>query len=174
MKKWAFVTLLAVGLGSVVAAHERATGVVKERMEKMERFEELIERVFAMIHGEIAYDARAVRSAAEEIQAGAGQHMIALFPEDSNSSPSEAKNEIWRDFETFEHLAFLLESWSGELAAQADGIPRGTLPKKWEDAEMGPAMMQSGGMMRDGGPVFAAWHVAATCNACHTEFREED
>lgn len=174
MKIWSLVTVLAIGLGSVAASHERATGAVKERMEKMERFEELIERVFAMIHGEIGYDAAAVRRAAEEIQAGAGQHMIAMFPEGSNSSPSEAKDEIWSDFETFEHLAYSLERWSGELAAQADGKPRGTLPKKWEDAEMGPAMMQGGGMMRDGGPVFAAWHVAATCNACHTEFREED
>lgn len=174
MKKWVLVTVLAAGLGSAVASHESATGVVKERMEKMERLEELIERVFAMIDGEIAYDAGAVRRAAEEIQAGAGQHMTALFPEGSSGSPSEAKDDIWRDFGAFEHLALVLERWSGELAAQADGQPQGTLPKNWEDAEMGPAMMQGGGMMRDGGPVFAAWHVAATCNACHAEFREED
>lgn len=174
MKIRILAVVLTISSASLVAAHESAIGVIKERMEKMERFEELIERVFAMIHGEIAYDARAVRRAAEEIQAGAGKHMTALFPEGSTGSPSEAKDEIWSDFETFENLALSLERWSEELAAQADGQPRGTLPKKWEDAEMGPAMMQGGGMMRDGGPVFAAWHVAATCNACHIKFREED
>ncbi len=174
MKIRTLALVLTVCSASLVAAHDSATGVVKERMEKMERFEELIERVFAMIHGEMTYDAGAVRRAAEEIQAGSGQHMIALFPEGSSGSPSEAKDDIWRDFETFENLAFSLERWSGELAAQADGRPRGTLPKKWEDAEMGPAMMKGGGMMRNSGPVFAAWHVAASCNACHAEFREED
>ena len=173
MKTWTFVALLVAGLGTVAFAHENATGVVKERMEKMERFEELIERVFAMIHGELTYDPGAVRRAAEEIQSGAGRHMTALFPDGSNGPPSEAKDTIWRDFATFEHYAFMLDRWSGELAAHAEGPPRGDLPKAWEDAEMGPAMMQGGGMMRQRGPVFAAWHVAASCNACHAEFRKE-
>ena len=68
----------------------------------------------------------------------------------------------------------MLERWSAELAEQAEMQPRGNLPKRWEDAEMGPAMMEGGGMMRQSGSVFAAWHVAAACNACHAEFRSED
>lgn len=167
--------LAVFGVASLAAAHENATGVVKERMERMERFEELIERVFAMMHGELTYDAKAVRNAAVEIRDGSGRHMTDLFPKGSGGAPSEAKNDIWRDFRTFEHYASMLEGWSGDLAAQADGPLSGNLPKDWEDAEMGPGMMRSGGMMRrGGGPVFAAWHVAATCNACHAEFREED
>lgn len=174
MRFWLLLSALAFGLASVAIAHEKATGVVKERMDKMERFEELIERIFAMMHGELTYDAEAVRRAASEIQAGAGKHMTALFPEGSNETPSEATDTIWIDFESFEHLSLMLESWSGELAAQAETPSRGTLPKKWEDADMGPAMMQGGGMMRQSGSVFAAWHVAAVCNACHAEFRKED
>lgn len=174
MKALPVIGMLAVLSGSIVFAHENATGVVKERMESMERFEELIERVFAMMHGELGYDADAVRRAATEIRDGAGRHMTALFPEGSGGSPSEARAEIWRDFDQFEHYAFMLASWSNELAENPSGKPSGALPKRWEDAEMGPGMMQGGGMMRQGGPVFAAWHVAATCNACHSDFRKED
>lgn len=174
MKLIAYMAVIAAASSSLLAAHESATGVVKERMEKMERFEELIERVFAMIHGELTYDPQAVHRAALEIRDGAGQHMTTLFPEGSNASPSEAKDKIWHDFATFEHYAVMLESWSAELAARADTMPRGNLPVDWEDAEMGPGMMQGGGMMGRSGPVFAAWHVAAACNACHSEFREED
>lgn len=174
MKRLSSVLILGLVAGSVAWAHGSATGVVKERMEKMERFEELIERVFAMVGGELTYDAAAVRRAAEEIRSGSGQHMTSLFPKGSNDSPSEARAEIWRDFDEFERYAYMLEQWSGELADRADERPRGKLPKKWEDAEMGPSMMRSGGMMGRGGPDFAAWHVAATCNACHAEFREEE
>lgn len=174
MKHWVLVAALALGFGSMAVAHETATGVVKERMESMERFEELIERVFAMIHGELTYDPGAVRRAAEEIRDGAGQHLTAMFPEGSGGSPSEAKDTIWRNFARFEDYASALETWSGALATQANGHPVGNLPKNWEDAEMGPAMMKGGGMMGRSGPDAAAWHVAATCNACHADFRQED
>lgn len=174
MKGIAYVTILGLAAGSIAFAHERATGVVKERMEEMERFEELIERVFAMINGELNYDAAAIRRAAEEIREGSGRHLTSLFPAGSNDPPSEARTEIWRNFRDFEHDAFMLERWSGELAIRANERPRRKLPAKWEDAEMGPAMMQGGGMMGRRGPEFAAWHVAATCNSCHADFREEE
>lgn len=167
---------MMAGLAAVSLAwgHESATGVVKTRMEGMERFEELIERVFAMIGGELTYDPIAVRRAAEEIRDGSGQHLTSLFPEGSKTPPSEARSEIWQDFSEFENYAFMLQRWSGELAERAEERPRGSLPKKWEEAKMGPGMMRSGGMMQSGGLDFAAWHVAATCNACHAEFREEE
>ncbi|WP_172330043.1 cytochrome c [Mangrovicoccus sp. HB161399] len=172
--KLSLTVLVLAAAGAAAAAHENATGVVGERMELMERFDELADRIFAMMHGELAYDPAAVRRAAEEISSKAGTHMTALFPEGSSGAPSEAKAEIWRDFPAFEHYASALGDWSRELAAQADGQPRGKLPVSWEDAVMGPGMMQGGGMMGSGGPVSAAWHVAAMCNACHAEFREED
>lgn len=174
MKSWTLLGAIALGFASAATAHENAVGVVKDRMEQMERYEELIERIFAMIHGELTYDAEVVRRAATEIREGAGRHMTELFPSGSNEPPSEARDEIWSDFQTFEHYADMLEDWSAELAAQADQLPRGTLPKSWEDAVMGPSMMQDGGMMRRSGSVFAAWHVAAACNSCHSEFRQED
>ncbi|MBU3260255.1 cytochrome c [Roseovarius sp. PS-C2] len=180
MKVRVMIALFSVALAPLAAAHESATGVVKQRMEQMERFEELIERVFAMMHGELSYDARSVQSAAQEIRAGAGRHMTDLFPRGSDGPPSEAKAGIWQDFETFEHYAWMLERWSGELAVQAGRSSQGRLPKDWEQAEMGPGMMREGGlmgrggMMNQSGAVFAAWHVAATCNACHADFREEE
>lgn len=174
MKRFLPLVMVLFTTGSVAWAHQNATGVVKTRMEAMERFEELIERVFAMINGELSYDPAVVRRAAEEIESGSGRHLTSQFPKGSNGPPSEAADAIWRDFGGFERYAQMLERWSAELAARADERPRGTLPGKWEEAEMGPGMMQGGGMMRRSGPDSAAWHVAATCNACHREFREED
>ncbi|WP_171060435.1 cytochrome c [Poseidonocella sp. HB161398] len=174
MKLSLTVLALAAAAGIPAAAHQKATGVVKERMELMERFDELADRIFAMMHGELAYDPAAVRRAAEEISEGAGPHLTSLFPEGSSGAPSEAKAAIWRDFSRFENDAAALADWSRALAAQADRRPEGRLPKDWEDAVMGPGMMRGGGMMGNGGPVSAAWHVAAVCNACHAAFREED
>ena len=74
--------------------HGEATGIVKQRMEAMERLEELMDRVFAMLHGELAYDAATMRRAAEEIRASAGREMTALFPEGSLDDPTEARPEI--------------------------------------------------------------------------------
>lgn len=175
MKTVAFTAALALALpvGFAAMAHESATGVVKERMERMERFEELIDRIFAMMHGELSYDPRAVRNAAEEIAQGAGPHLTDLFPQGIGGAPSEAADDIWRDFGTFAHFAEMLEGWSREVAAQARTPARGSLPKRWEDARMGPGMMRCGGMMSGSGSVAAAWHVAATCNACHAAFRDQ-
>ncbi len=80
MKGLAYITILALAAGSIASAHESATGVVKTRMEEMERFEELIERVFAMFNGELSYEEAAVRRAAEEIRDGSGRHLTSLFP----------------------------------------------------------------------------------------------
>ncbi|WP_108257680.1 c-type cytochrome [Mangrovicoccus ximenensis] len=128
MKLFPTVLILAACSGADVAAHENAVGVVKERMELMERFDELADRIFAMIHGELAYDPAAVRRAAEEIAEGAGRHLTALFPEGSGGAPSEASPAIWRESGTFGHYAAMLEDWSRELAAEAGNQPRGRLP----------------------------------------------
>lgn len=202
-RRW-IATLFIAAMVTVPAAellsHGGATGVVKERMEAMERLDELMDRVFAMLHGELPYDAATVRRAAEEIRGSAGAQMTGLFPEGSNAEPSEARSEIWTDFATFSHFAERL-GWSAEMLAQAAENPGegAALPRKWEEVSMGPGMMGGRGagtgmgpgmmmgedMMRGGGAGMgprmmgggariAAARVAAHCNACHQRFRAED
>jgi cytochrome c556 len=193
----AAMSILLNVVGSQVYSHGGATGVVKERMERMERLDELMDRVFAMVRGEVPYDAATVRKAAIEIQSQSGTTMTQLFPEGSAGKPSEARPAIWKDFDTFSHFADRLAWTAGILAEQSDSPGDGfALPRKWEDVIMGPGMMgrdnarpgrgpqnrgpgtggpgrMGGGMMMGGGTgaAFAAVRVAAHCNACHQQFR---
>lgn len=196
--RWIVLAALSVLLtivGSQVYSHGGATGVVKERMEQMERLDELMDRIFAMVRGEIPYDAATVRKAAIEIQSHSGAAMTRLFPEGSSGKPSEARPAIWKDFDTFSHFADRLAWTAGVLAEQSDSPGDGSaLPRKWEDVIMGPGMMGRGsassgrglqnrgpgtrgpGMMMGGGSgaAAAAVRVAAHCNTCHERFRVEN
>lgn len=200
--RWVVLAAMSVLLtivGSQVYSHGGATGVVKERMERMERLDELMDRVFAMVRGEVPYDAATVRKAAIEIQSHSGTAMTRLFPEGSSGKPSEARPAIWTDFDTFSHFADRLAWTASILAEQSDSPGDGSaLPRKWEDVIMGPGMMgrgsaspgrgsqnrgpgtggpgmMGGGMMMGGGSgaAAAAVRVAAHCNACHQRFRVE-
>lgn len=196
------IAISAASTGSVALfAHGDAKGVVKERMEAMERFEELTERIFAMLHGELPYSADVVRKAAQEISAGAGAHLVKLFPKGSGGEPSEALPAVWQDMGTFEHFAEMLEVSAEAVEASANNKPEGetSLPKKWEDVPtMGQGMMGGGqgrgmmggqgmmgggqGMMgRGSGPAMAGdtvegavWRMAHVCNTCHEAFRKEE
>lgn len=200
--RWIVLAAISISLavvGSQVYSHGGATGVVKERMERMERLDELMDRVFAMVRGEIPYDAATVRKSAIEIQSHSGAAMTRLFPEGSSGKPSEARPVIWKDFDRFSHFADRL-AWTAGILAEQSGSPgdRSALPRKWEDVIMGPGMMRrdnaspgqgpqnrgpwtggpgrmGGGMMMGGGTgaASAAVRVAAHCNACHQQFRVE-
>ena len=149
--------LVAVAMSAApvagVRSQDDATGVVKERMEMMERLDELMDRVFAMLHGELPYDADTLRRDAEEIRGAAGAEMTRLFPEGSGGKPSEARPEIWTDFATFSHFAERL-GWTAEMLARAADDPGEdiALPRKWEDVAMGPGMMGGRGPRADMGP----------------------
>ena len=119
--------------GSVaVFAHKGATGVVKERMELMERYDELTDRLFAMLHEELPYSADAVRKAAEAIKKTSGAHLVKLFPKGSDDKPSRATPDVWRNMETFEHFSEMLEVSADAVADTADKKPDGktSLPKE--------------------------------------------
>lgn len=179
--------ILAFASGqSAVLAHSDAQGVVKERMEMMERLEELLERLFAVAHGELPYSAELVTAAAEEIRDHSGESLVALFPKGSDGEPSEASPEIWRHSPMFSRYSTMLEA-TADYLVDLDAEPSGAsqLPKKWEEVEV-PRGMMPGGMMGgmrglrrsapDGMSEFdaALWQIAQTCNSCHQAFREED
>jgi len=136
--------------------HGGATGVVKERMELMERFDELTDRVFAMLCGEIPYDAATVRKAAMEIEHASGAKLTALFPKGGGGKPSEARPQIWQDVVRFRHFADRLGGIAAELAdwARTPGAGK-NLPRKWKSVTMGGGMMD-GGMMGGGSDTTAA------------------
>ena len=194
MKKTTIVAAVLIAGTAVTAfAHSGATGIVKERMDAMLAMGKAVKTVAPMMRGETAYDAETVRDAARLFQQHAGESMTKLFPEGSDGKPSEAKPEIWTDWNSFAGLAAQLETFSAGLAAAADnglmmaGTQHGSM-MEGSNTMMGSSGMGSGSMMGAGGMMGGARSVgdlsqmpadgvfmmlSQVCSACHTRFRAE-
>ncbi|MFV1601571.1 MULTISPECIES: c-type cytochrome [unclassified Phaeobacter] len=187
--------LTGAALASLISvaayAHSGATGVVKERMDGMDAMKASMKLLAPMMQGQTPYDAAVVREEAQTIQTHAGEVLTGLFPTGSDGHPSDAKPEIWADWEGFADLALQLETYSEGLALAAEnGLmmagAEGTGMMS-SGAMMGATAMGAGGMMGGqtmGGPrsaealqqmpadaVFTM--LSQTCSACHTRFRKE-
>ncbi|WP_428669525.1 c-type cytochrome [Roseibium sp.] len=187
------------GLSTFALAHGGATGIVKERMESMETMGEVVKSLAAMMRGETSYDPATVREGAAVIRSHSGDALTGLFPEGSLQKKSEAKPEIWTDWQTFSALAGQLGVFADGLeAAAGNGLMAdggGHMMQDGQSGMMGGSMMGggmmggSGGMMgggmMGGGMMDAAQlakmpadgvfnMVTQTCSACHTKFRVEE
>lgn len=143
------VAVLVAASAGIALAHSGASGVVKKRMDHMGGIGKATKAIGHMLQGKIVWDPIAVRRLASEISAAGGTAMTRLFPDNSINGPSEARPEIWRDWDRFQRIA---EDLKVRAAALAEGA----------------------GNARDGGPaapetLFAA--MAGTCKACHQGFR---
>ena len=111
---------LAIGaltaFASLALAHEEATGVVKERMDLMEGQKDDMKLIGDMAKGNTPFDAAKAAAAARDIQTTSDK-IPELFPEGSAGHPSEAKEEIWQDWEDFTAKADDLARAAGELSA---------------------------------------------------------
>lgn len=186
----------ALGLATAALAHAGATGVVKERMDAMKSMGDAIKAIKPMMSGEAEYDAATVRDAAQTIERLSGKTMTGKFPEGSTGHPSEAKPEIWSDWERFQALAEDLAVAARGLGLAADnglhgdnhmgqmghmmgqqGMMGGTMMSTDGNAMMGHAAMSGhmtaehlGQMPADGAYVM----LTQVCSACHDRFRLED
>ncbi|MBD8892532.1 c-type cytochrome [Roseibium litorale] len=195
-----FTALTAAGAillaGSVAAyGHGGASGVVKERMEAMEVMGKVMKSLSSIMRGEKDYDADAVRKGAEVIGTHSGEALTKLFPEHSTGSPSEAKHEIWTDWDEFSALADqlgLFASGLGKAAGNGLAHAGGGSGMMGQGAMMGGnSMMSQGGMMGASPMMGGSGHMsdpeslaqmpadgvfnmlAQTCSACHSKFRIE-
>ena len=130
---------------AVIQAHSGATGVVKERMEAMKEMGKSIKAIAQMVTGKSPFVADGVKAGARLIAGHAGEKITMLFPEGSNQHPSEASAEIWTDWKRFSELAIDLETTASGLIDAAD-----------QGQESSRA---------------AFGKVAASCKACHSDFR---
>ncbi|MCA0871411.1 cytochrome c [Seohaeicola saemankumensis] len=192
MKTTFLISALIAGSTAVAAlAHGGATGIVKNRMDAMSNMGKVIKAVSPMMQGTAAYNADSVKRAAAFFAQHSGEAMTRMFPEGSGGKPSEARETIWSDWETFAGLAAQLGVAAQGLAVAADnglmGDAAGTMSS---DSMMGggSTMMGSGSGMMGGGmmggrmtveqigamPADGAFAmVTQTCSACHTKFRLE-
>ncbi|WP_170394389.1 c-type cytochrome [Ruegeria arenilitoris] len=180
-----FASLLAVASQSVFA-HGGATGVVKERMDGMGVMKEAMKVLTPMMRGQVDYDTAVVRDRSEDISRHAGEALTKLFPKGSLDAPSEAKPEIWQDWEAFSTLA-------DQLRVMADGLAEASengLMMAGEAPAVGDMMGGQGGSMMGGStigtgvganmmdlsqmPVDGVFTMMGqVCSACHTRFRVE-
>lgn len=199
-----FNILVGAGMLTAIAvsgalAHGGATGIVKQRMDAMAAMGKVVKTLSEMMRGDTDYDAEAVRKGAEIVKIHAGQAMTSLFPEGSGGNPSEARTEIWQDWETFDELAKQLGIFAEGLSSAA-GNGRMMRDGTKSDSNMGMSdMMGSGGkkamhgegmsnsgMMGDGSsmmmdpaqlakmPADGVFNMMTrTCSACHTKYRLE-
>lgn len=179
MKTKAFFVTAALSLVAIAAAfaHGGATGIVKERMDAMSAMSQAAKSMGSMMRGNVTYDADTVRAAAAEIKAHAGSAMTQLFPAESDGMPSEARAEIWSDWDRFSELAMRLEVLAIGLEAAAENGVDMAGGNHAGGAMGSQSMMAADAMSVDrqalaAMPANAVFNmVAQTCSACHAEFR---
>lgn len=130
------LTLLA--FAPLAVAHEKATGVVKERMDLMDSQKDAMKVIGNMVKGKTPLDAPKAAEAARDIETTA-QKIHGLFPEGSTGHPSDAKPEIWTNWDEFtgdadklhaaaKTLADALEAgspdWKGDFKTVIDACKR--------------------------------------------------
>jgi cytochrome c556 len=95
------------------AAHDHATGVVKERMDMMELMAKNMKAIRERIDGK--RDLASIKADADDIASHA-EHILHLFPPGSTQRPTDARATIWQTWSDFERKATALEVESKKLA----------------------------------------------------------
>ena len=143
----AFCALAIAAACGPSAAHDHATGVVKERMEMMEAMAKRLKAIRERIDGK--RDLAAIKADAEAIAAHA-PHVVHLFPPGSTQKPTDARAAIWQTWCDFERNASALEAESKKLvntsaddlaalSAQARAVTEacGACHEKYEPSDAG-------------------------------------
>ena len=139
--------LVLLAFSPLAFAHEDATGVVKERMDLMKRQKEDMKVIGPMAKGQVALDARKAAEASRDIEVTA-KKIPELFPVGSGGHPSEAKPEVWTQWDNFTSDAEALGVAAKDLVAALEAND-----PNWTAKFKG---------------------VIDACKTCHKTFRAED
>lgn len=146
--KWlAIAAIFALFAPLGAAAHEGAEGVVMQRMEMMKSMGKNMKALNAMARGKAPMDAKAIAAAATELR-GHSAMLPKMFPEGTNKPPSEAKPEIWQDWDKFRRLWTQLNEKASVLAESGKAGDHKTLAKAFRG-------------------------VGKVCSSCHKAFRSK-
>ena len=140
------IAAFALSLSSPPAAlaHKGAMGIVKERMDKFEASEKATKRIKqALSRGDTA-----VVTAEAELLVSWAREMENYFPENSNQTPSEARDEIWLQWDDF---IGAIQSFKNASNALMDAA-----------ASEDPRAMRG-----------AFKEMTKSCKSCHQQFRED-
>ena len=140
-------TLLVISMlaASTALAHEGVKNpAVKARMDSMSAIAENVKTLSLMVKGDEAFDIENAQLSLSKIADHAAQ-TPALFEAQEDDPKSEAKDEIWSNFEDFSDEAFALETIALRLSTSISSTE-----------DLGPALRELG----------------ASCKACHSMYRE--
>ena len=124
MYKRIFTVFTVICIATTALSHDKATGIVKERLESMGVLGTTMKSILAETQSKTP-NAEILKQAAHTIQDHAGAAMTKRFPEGSLDRPSEAKQEIWQDWTQFESLALQLDLHAKGLVLAAANPPTG-------------------------------------------------
>lgn len=141
------IGLLLVLVFANVYGHGGATGIVKERMDSMVSLKEAMKSLNTMINKRQDYNVDKIKEYADLIAKNSGEHMIKMFPEGSLYSPSEAKPELWDEWEVFTKMANDLEVLAKNLRDSATPSPSKATEKLFKS-------------------------IRGNCSDCHDKYRE--
>ena len=136
------IILLIFVLVNPTFAHEGATGVVKERMDKFKMSKTMMKQINVSLREN---DFENIEKSAQKLLSWS-KEMSKYFPEGSDVSPSEASKNIWLDPNGFSKAIKNFEEASLELVNQAHA-------ENSEDS------------------IQAFRNLANTCKGCHQKFR---
>ena len=100
---------------TMALAHSGAQGIVKQRMDSMDAMGKAMKTVGEMLKGTAQFDATAIVEAMRSVSVHADE-IPGMFPEGSLSDPSEAREEIWSNWDRFTTLAEGLSTTAARLA----------------------------------------------------------
>ena len=126
-----------------VNAHDGATGIVKQRMDRFSDSKQQLKQIQAALG---AQDFKTIATAATSIRDWA-RVMPDYFPEGSGEAPSKASPRIWESFDSFVN-----EAKAHETAA---------------DALISAAQTGNEDLTKN-----AFEYLAKTCSSCHKKFRQ--
>ncbi len=127
-------------------AHDGATGIIKERMKVMKFIAQNTKMIAPYAMGSSEMNFKAVEGAAMQISMAA-QNVMAKFPKGSTSEESEAKPNIWENWDEFLDMLTTLS---------ADAAKLSVIAKNNEDG-----VMEQFGKM------------TGNCKSCHTKYRQK-
>lgn len=144
------IILLIGSIGTVAvnmsSAHQGAKGIVKERMDLMSEVAKQMKLILQTVQGKKPFDSKAVSEAASTIAKHASQ-MPKLFPEGSGGHPSEATDNVWKQWDKFLESSKDMQSAANALSTKSNSAKSRT--------DIVPEFKQ----------------LAASCSSCHSKFR---
>ena len=103
-------------------------------------------KIGSMLKGDTPYDVEKIKTHAKDIASLSSLEILSAFPEDSVTDESDAMEDIWMDFETFEQKL-------QDFRTAAAGINKAA--QSGDKAAVGAAMKDLG----------------ASCKGCHKKFK---